>query len=94
MVLLKQVIYPYGAFYDWSKFSFSELNSVSSAVVIYKDVRRGEGEIASLEGVFICMREPTHGAFADAGNPLCRRDEMDTFERMYKGKFVPFKRDK
>lgn len=87
---IKQTVYMYGTFYDWGLEDNPSPQS-NYDIIVYAHIQGEKRNIGSLEGIFVCLEKPKHGAFVGSGNPVCRRDEMEKFEKMYNGKFVPLK---
>ena len=78
----KIFIYLYGIYYD-ANLPRSIKNSDN--IMVYTSVRDIDRKISSLEGIFISLESLT-----PIGNPLCKRIEMENFEKKYSGKFHKF----
>ena len=80
-------IFSYGKFYDSNKEQFPSADGHYD-VVVYITKEGVERKIDSLEGVFISTEHPMLDV--PFGNLLVRRDQMEEYEKKYKGKFIPF----
>ena len=80
--MTKQLMYPYGKFYDADL--EKQPGEGNYDVIVYHNIEGESRVIGSLEGIFV-------SSIAVAGqNPLVTRDEMQEFEKKYKGRFIPF----
>jgi hypothetical protein len=71
---------------------FSDVHSTGTIMILVGSLQQGlchDLKLGELEGVFVC-NESFDKWVSHQGDPLCRRDEMNLFEKRYHGKFVPF----
>jgi len=84
---IKLLVFPYGKDYNFHLGKNS--NSENYDIVIYKNVKEVTEAINSLEGVFVSENEIfLSRIFLDEIS--CRRDQMESFARMHRGRFIPF----
>jgi hypothetical protein len=85
-------IYSYGKFYDATKVSVPTDEQNWTAILVYVHPNKETSRIiSSLEGYFVSESDLLSSEFPMA-NPVCDREQMKDFEKMYKGKFVPFEK--
>jgi len=79
--------YPYGVFYDADVKDAANAIRTSDGIIIYTNIAAEQWRtVHSLEGVFETFEEFN----VTSNNPVCLRREMQQFEQLHQGRFVPF----